>query len=80
MKDTFATRMGQAVSESGRSLQEIADLTGTSKGQVSQWQTEGKVQVENIKAHVVESICAVLESAPAGFFTAKARGTGVGMT
>lgn len=64
MKDTFATRMGQAVSESGRSLQEIADLAGTSKGQVSQWQTEGKVQVENIKAHVVESICAVLGIRP----------------
>ena len=56
--------MAQAVSESNRSLQEIADLAGTSKGQVSQWQTEGKVQVENIKAHVVESICAVLGIRP----------------
>ena len=56
--------MAQAVSESNRSLQEIADLAGTSKGQVSQWQTEGKVQVENIKAHVVESISAVLGIRP----------------
>lgn len=52
--------MALAVRESGKSLQEIADLAGTSKGQVSQWQTEGKVQHEMVKAHVVESICAAL--------------------
>ncbi len=56
--------MALAVRESRQSLQEIADLAGTSKGQVSQWQTEGKVQVENIKAHVVESICSVLNVRP----------------
>ena len=60
MKDTFASRMALAIRESGKSLQEIAELAGTSKGQVSQWQTEGKVQAEMVKAHVVESICAVL--------------------
>ena len=52
--------MALAVRESGKSLQEIADIAGTSKGQVSQWQTEGKVQHEMVKAHVVESICAAL--------------------
>ena len=60
MKATFANRMALAVRESGKSLQEIATLAGTSKGQVSQWQTEGKVQAENVKAHVVESICNAL--------------------
>jgi len=56
--------MAMAVRDSGRSLQEIASLAGTTKGQVSQWQTEGKVQPENIKAHVVESICSVLAIRP----------------
>lgn len=64
MRETFAARMALAVRESGRSLQEIATLAGTTKGQVSQWQTEGKVQPENIKAHVVESICSVLAIRP----------------
>ncbi len=64
MRETFAARMALAVRESGRSLQEIATLAGTTKGQVSQWQTEGKVQPENIKAHVVESICAALAIRP----------------
>ncbi|WP_303638788.1 S24 family peptidase [Stenotrophomonas tuberculopleuritidis] len=64
MRDTFAARMALAVRESGRSLQEIATLAGTTKGQVSQWQTEGKVQPENIKAHVVESICSTLAVRP----------------
>ncbi|KAG1242002.1 hypothetical protein G6F68_016407 [Rhizopus microsporus] len=64
MRDTFAARMALAVRESGRSLQEIATLAGTTKGQVSQWQTEGKVQPENIKAHVVESICSALAIRP----------------
>jgi phage repressor protein C with HTH and peptisase S24 domain len=56
--------MAQAVRESGRSLQDIATDAGTTKGQVSQWQTEGKVQPENIKAHVVESICSALGIRP----------------
>jgi len=64
MKDTFASRMALAVRESRKTLQEIADLAGTSKGQVSQWQTEGRVQPEKIKAHVVENICAVLGIRP----------------
>lgn len=64
MKETFASRMALAVRESGKSLQEIADSAGTTKGQVSQWQTEGKVQPENIKAHVVESISGVLAIRP----------------
>lgn len=56
--------MALAVRESQRSLQDIANLAGTTKGQVSQWQTEGKVQPENIKAHVVESICSALGIRP----------------
>lgn len=62
--ETFASRVALAVRESGKSLQAIADLAGTSKGQVSQWQTEGKVQVENVKAHVVESISTALNIRP----------------
>jgi len=64
MKETFASRMALAVRASGKTLQQVADLAGTSKGQVSQWQTIGKVQVENIKAHVLERICAVLNIRP----------------
>jgi len=64
MKETFASRMAQAIRASGKTLQQVADLAGTSKGQVSQWQTIGKVQVENIKAHVLERICAVLNIRP----------------
>jgi len=64
MKETFASRMALAIKESGKTLQQVADLAGTSKGQVSQWQTVGKVQIENIKAHVLERICRVLNIRP----------------
>jgi|GEM_PF-3447799 len=64
MKETFANRMAQAIRASGKTLQQVADLAGTSKGQVSQWQTVGKVQVENIKAHVLERICTTLNIRP----------------
>jgi len=56
--------MSLAIKETGKTLQQIADLAGTSKGQVSQWQTVGKVQVENIKAHVLERVCEVLKIRP----------------
>lgn len=55
---TFAARMAMAVKETGKSLQAIADEAGTSKGQVSQWQTEGKVQPESVKADVAERMLA----------------------
>jgi len=64
MENTFAERMSLAIKEAGKTLQQIADLAGTSKGQVSQWQTAGKVQVENIKAHVLERVCEVLKIRP----------------
>jgi len=56
--------MALAIRASGKTLQQVADLAGTSKGQVSQWQTDGKVQVENIKAHVLERICTALNIRP----------------
>jgi len=64
MDETFSTRMALAVKETGKTLQQLADLAGTSKGQVSQWQTKGKVQVENIKAHVLERVCETLNIRP----------------
>lgn len=64
MKTTFADRMTLAVKESGLALQAIADLAGTSKGQVSQWQTEGAVNSENVKADVLEKNCVALKIRP----------------
>ncbi|MNM06966.1 Peptidase S24-like protein [compost metagenome] len=60
MKQTFANRVAQAVSESGLTVRQIAELAKTSPGQVSQWQTEGKVQPENIKADVLEKMSVTL--------------------
>lgn len=56
--------MTLAVKESGLSLQAIADQAGTSKGQVSQWQTEGAVNPDNVKADVLEKNCAALGVRP----------------
>ena len=56
--------MALAVSESSMSVRKIAELAKTSPGQVSQWQTEGKVQAENVKADVLERICRVLGVRP----------------
>lgn len=64
MPSTFAQRMAEAVRDSELSVRRIADLAKTSPGQVSQWQTEGRVKAENIKADVLERICQVLNIRP----------------
>lgn len=60
MTTTFASRVALAVSLSGMTVRQISQLAGTSPGQVSQWQTEGKVQAENIKADVLEKMSSTL--------------------
>lgn len=62
--NTFATRVSIAITESGRTSQQIADMAGTSKGQVSQWRTEGKIQPEQVKADVLERISRTLQVRP----------------
>lgn len=52
--------MAEAVADSKMSVRQIAGLAKTSPGQVSQWQTEGGVQAENVKADVLERICGAL--------------------
>jgi transcriptional regulator with XRE-family HTH domain len=64
MTSTFAARMRLAADDSGLSAQQIAEAAGTTKGQVSQWRKDGSVQVENVKADVVERICQVLKVRP----------------
>ncbi|MFK3846637.1 XRE family transcriptional regulator [Stenotrophomonas sp. NPDC078853] len=64
MSMTFSQRMAAALAESQLTVRRLAELAKTSPGQVSQWQTEGKVQPENVKADVLERICAVLQVRP----------------
>lgn len=64
MKSTFAQRMAYAIAEAKLTVRGLATAADTSPGQVSQWQTEGKVQPENVKADVLERICEALNVRP----------------
>ncbi|TAA11270.1 hypothetical protein EA658_16535 [Pseudoxanthomonas winnipegensis] len=65
MKDTtFAGRVSEAIKASGLNQSAVANAAGTTKGQVSQWATEGGVKSENIKADVLFRLCDALEVNP----------------